>query len=118
MIMILDGVTIPSPDSVAFEKYDISNANRLANGKMQLSLIAKKIKLNLSYDYLEGEDLETIASLIVGNNAMFMQLVYSHSATLENNTIECYSGAIKYTSFLSDDGMWVWKDVKFSLIER
>jgi hypothetical protein len=116
----INGTQIKTPNDLDLEHYNITKSGRVASGDMTMELIAKKAKLNLSYKLLKGADLITIRNLIDGT-AMFFDVTYYDNSGVQN-TIVCYSGAIKYKKFrashLDVNNGWYWKNVEFSLIER
>lgn len=113
----INGTKIKTPTSQDIEHYNITNGDRTASGQMMMDLIAKKIKINVSYEVLKGTDLKQIRNLIDGTAMFFDVTYYDDDGVLTTKT--CYAGAIKYKKFRhSATNGWYWKDVEFALIER
>ena len=111
----LSGVTIKTPSDFSFEYYNITKAERTADGTMHMDLIAKKRKYLFNYTVLSASELETITDIINGTN-MFFTLTYYDNNVLQTATV--YTGAIHKTAFRSDTGAWYFRDVSFDLIEQ
>lgn len=110
----INGTPIKKPTDFTIERYNLTDSGRLANGDMVMALIAKKRKFLLKYAALSGTDLNTILSLIDGT-AMFFTFGYYENGV--SKTATCYAGHIP-SKVYRRDGIWVWKDVNFDLIER
>jgi hypothetical protein len=116
----INGIQIKTPNDLDIEHYNLTKSGRVASGLMTMELVAKKVKLNLSYAFLEGPDLVTIKNIIDGTKMFFDVTYYDDNGV--QKTVKCYSGAIKYKKFRSSHkdtfNGWYWKDVEFALIER
>jgi hypothetical protein len=116
----INGVQIKTPNDLDIEHYNLTKSGRVASGLMTMELIAKKTKLNVSYTFLSGDDLSLVRSLIDGTAMFFDVTYYDLKGSIQ--TINCYSGAIKYKKYRSShiDSLngWYWKNVDFALIER
>ena len=110
----LAGNIIKLPTEFKIGSFTLSKAGRTADGKMHIDRIDEKRKFYFSYDALRGDDLDTIKDIITGST-MFFTLTYKDNDNAESATV--YAGAIEKTQFRTD-GLWVWKDVTFDLIEQ
>ena len=110
----VDGQKIKSPTSFVVERFNITKSGRVTSGAMVMDLIAKKRKFLLRYTVMSGKELNTILSLIDGNN-MFFTLSYVENGTAKSAI--CYAGHVP-TELFRTDGVWYWKNVNFDLIER
>lgn len=110
----LNGIAIKQPTNLVIERYNITNAKRLASGKMMMDLIAKKRKFNLTYEVLAGRSLDQILA-IIDSNQMFFTLTYTENDTVKTATVYC--GQISAQKFRTTGG-WYWKNVTFNLIEQ
>jgi hypothetical protein len=114
-LITLAGQTIKMPTNFGIERYKLTEAGRVASGLMMMDLIAKKVKLTMQWEVLSGNDLKIIADIIDGD-IMFFEAIYMDDNG-EIKTIIVYSGAIKYISFRSDQGIY-WKDCSVDLIQQ
>ena len=116
-LITLNGVEIkqPKPGDFGIEKYKLTNAGRVASGKMTMELIAKKKKFTMKWEVLKGADLKTIADIVDGDTMFFAITYLDENGDAKSATV--YSGALKYTNFRSDQG-WYWVDVQVDLIEQ
>lgn len=112
--MKINGITVKEPHSFEIEHYNISKSTRVATGRMSMDLIAKKLKFIISYETLSGKELDVILSLIDSTN-MFFELDYVDNGITKKATV--YSGPIRRKKFRTD-GVWIWKNVTFNLIEQ
>jgi hypothetical protein len=120
MYLKINGVMMKTPKDIDVERYNLTKSGRVASGDMTMQLIAKKIKLSVSYEVLSGNDLQQLINVIDGNEVFFE--VDFQEPTGSARTVTCYAGAIKYKKFRTTNTQamngWYWKDVDFSLIER
>lgn len=114
-LLKLGGATIKQPTSFNLESYVLTKGGRSTDGTMHLDKIAKKRKFLFTYDVLRGDNLTTILNIIDDTN-MFFTIEYKDN-TGAAKTATVYVGAIKKEQFRTD-GLWVWKDVAFDLIEQ
>lgn len=114
LVIKISNTTIKTPSGFLIERYNITKSGRVASGKMVMELIAKKRKFNFTYNTINGDELNTILSLIDGNN-LFFQLSYQENGIDKAATV--YAGAIPSNLYRASDS-WIWTDVLFSLIEQ
>jgi hypothetical protein len=113
--LAINGTSIKRPTTpMTILHYNITKSSRSSSGLMSMDLIAKKRKFEFSYDSLTGPELSTILSLI-DTDTMFFTFTY-----IDNNvskSAEVYVGDIQYIPYRTGS-VWVYRDVKFDLIER
>jgi hypothetical protein len=108
-------VTIRSPHDFNIEKYTITKAGRMSDGKMTMEYIARKHKFVFSYQVISSKYKEKIDDILFGNHGeMFFILTYTEDGT--SKTCQVYPGAIKGKK-LREGKIWYWKDYSFDLIE-
>ena len=112
-LLMLNGIQIKQPQSFGYEKYNLTESGRTADGTMQMDLIAKKRKFTLKYDVLDGISFNTILS-VIDTDAMFFELSYVETDITKTATV--YVGSIKFDQFRTD-GYWYYKNVTYDLIE-
>ena len=111
----LDGVTIKTPDSFKISRYNITKSNRLANGKMSMELIAKKLKFYLTWSALDTVDKEKIMN-ILWSNKLFFKFEYIEDGVWKSAVV--YAGELATDLHKARPSNWVWKDVEIHLIEQ
>lgn len=112
----INSVTMPTPSTCQVGTYDIVKADRNANGLMIIERIATKRKLELSWNYISQTNLATLLTAI--NTSVFFSVTYPDPQLNANNTITCYCGDRTAGMITYKDGVPLWKDIKFSLIEQ
>lgn len=112
----IDGVTIKTPPQFKVELYRITKSARSASGLMNMELIAKKRKFYLTYDSIDGSDLNIILDRIWETDAVFYNFSYVEDNVTKTAVV--YTGDIPKELHRTDDANWVWKGVEIHLIER
>lgn len=110
----INGNKIKRPYPFDVERYNITEAVRLASGDMQMDLIAKKRKFLLAYDYMSGAEYDYLRSLI-DTDEVFFNFGYVDNGRQEEAVV--YAGPIKARLHRTHMG-WYWKDITVNLIER
>ncbi len=112
----INGRRIKSPmmDNFEIEHYNITKADRNAEGEMIMEFIAKKRKFLITYPIISKQEIEIIMNEI-DTNKMFFRFEYPDNGDIKVATV--YAGPIRRTRHRSHMG-WYWKDVSFNLIER
>lgn len=110
----INGVKIKTPKDAILRRYNLTKSGRVASGLMKMDLVAKKRKLEISYEIISGKDMQTILDLIDGNN-MFFEV--SYETPQGSGIMTCYVGEIPTKYYRRKSG-WYWTDVQFSLIEQ
>lgn len=113
----IDGTYIKNPTGFLIERYDITTMERLANAEMAGDLIAKKMKFIFTYATLTTTELNTILNALWTPTSLFFTLTYEDDDT-GPKTATVYKGKIPTQLYSAKSSEWVWKDVKFSLIEK
>ena len=118
MAFKINGKTIKNPSGFKVERYNVTTLKRLANADMVGDLVAKKIKLYFTYEYITGKDLDTILEAIWETNELFFPVTYEQNG--KTFTVTAYSGSIPSDLYRagSNSSNWVWKNVNFNLIQR
>lgn len=111
----INGNSIKSPSGFKIERYNITNLERLADGKMAGDLIAKKRKFYFTYEVINGSDLDTILDAIWDSPKIFFKLKYEENGS--SKEAEVYVGSIP-SDLYGTGADWVWTNVTFNLIER
>lgn len=113
----INEVLIKRPTAFSIERYNVTTMERLANATMVGDLVAKKRKFYFTYDFLSAADLDNILRVIWDAPPLFFTLRYPESGVQKSAVV--YVGSIP--TELHYAGMttnWVWRNVKFNLIER
>jgi hypothetical protein len=111
----IKGAAMPTPASFDVGIMDISKAERNASGYMIIERITTKRKLTVNYVYLSSTNLATVLQAISGTS---FSVNYLDPQTGGFRTSEFYCGdrSVGMVSFIN--GVPVYKDIKFDLIER
>lgn len=116
----LDGQKIKDPTGFNPELYTLTKSTRVANGDMVMDFVANKRKYNFTWSAINSRELDTIIEILwrqlETTKECFHWLEYDDD--LRHNKVRVYSGAIPHNLHRGDGKLWVWKDVKLSLIER
>lgn len=119
MSLIIGGTVVATPHDMPIEKFNLTKSGRVASGKMTMDIIAQKRKLTCRYNAIREDDLKVILGKIYDPAAPFFSVTFDDAVDGGTTTITAYSGAIKGQPFRQDtDGVWIWKDVEFALIEQ
>ena len=114
----INGVTIRTPDNFKLSKFNLTKSGRVASGKMTMDLIAKKVKIEISYRGITGIDLDTILDEIDTDEEFFTVEYYDKRGTAMSKTF--YTGEIPatlHTRGLGDDDD-KWRNVELHFIEQ
>lgn len=114
-LVSISGVDLPTPTDFSVGLMDISKAERNARGTMIIERITTKRKLEISYAYLNANDLSTVLQAV---SPVFYNVTYLDPQTGNNRTSSFYCGdrSVGMLDFIN--GVPRYKDVKFDLIER
>lgn len=116
----LDGQKIKDPTGFNPELYTLTKSTRVANGDMVMDFVANKRKYNFTWSAINSRELDTIIEILwrqlETTKECFHWLEYDDD--LRHNKVRVYSGAIPHNLHRGDGRLWIWKDVKLSLIER
>lgn len=111
----INGADIPAPSEYKVGIQDISKAERNANGTMIIERIATKRKIELSWSYLNKDQL---AQLFTAVSPVFFEVTYvdPQDNGLRTGTFYCGDRTCGMLDF--QNGVPRYKDIKFNLIER
>ena len=111
----LNGTQIKTPTEFELSRFKLTEAGRVASGKMVMDVVARKRKFSLKYKIISGNDYNTLMAILDTNSA-FYSMVYIENDVLKTATV--YSGAVTGKKFRTETGAWYWKDLSFDLIEQ
>ena len=114
--LTLDSIEIKRPSEFKIERYNITKAERLANGMMAMDLVAKKRKFFCTWGAISAVELNKLLDIIWDTDSVFFTLTYVESNTVKTATV--YTGAIPTTLHRTDNVNWIWKDVNINFIEQ
>jgi hypothetical protein len=112
----IGGADLPTPAEYQVGVMDIDQASgRAASGMMVRKRIAVKRKIELTWRALTEDQLSALLNLV---SPVFFEVQYVDPVTGGTKSGMFYAGdrscgALKYTN-----GLIVWKDIKFNLVER
>lgn len=111
----INGVQIPSPSTYQIGIYDLSKAERVASGYLMIERIATKRKIELSWNYLNNEQLSSLLTLV---SSVSFIVEYTDPQTNAKKTGEFYCGDRQAEAIDYHNGQIRYKNIKFNLIER
>ena len=114
-LIIIDGVEIPAPSEYSVGIQDISKAERNANGTMIIERVATKRKIELSWKYLDKDQLAQVLNAV---SPVFFQVTFIDPQDNATRTGTFYCGDRKCGMLDFKNGVPRYKDVQFNLIER
>lgn len=116
----LDGIRIKNPTSFNPEYYTLTKSTRVANGDMVMDYVANKQKFNFTWAAINSRELDTIIEILWRQLPQTKECfhILEYEDDLRHHEVKVYAGAIPHNLHRGDGRLWVWKDVKLSLIER
>lgn len=116
----INGKFIKNPTSFDMEHYTLTQSTRVANGDMMMDFVANKLKFNFGYASIQSSDLDDIIdelwTKLSTTKQCFHELKYIENGVEKTATV--YAGSIPKNLHRGHGSNWVWKDVKFSLIQK
>lgn len=106
---------IPTPDGFKVGIMDISDAERNAKGDMLIDRIATKRKLELSWKFLDSNELSKLLQLV---NNVFFFVKYPDPMTGNLETKTFYVGDRTVPMCMFKEGKVLWTDIGFNFIEK
>lgn len=124
-VLIIDGNNgFPTPTSLTFKKYDITNQDRTMNGTLVVDYIDSKDSINVAWDVLDNTQFNNLLGIINGHksesNKTFYSLQYvipGTNGTELSQPKDAYTEEISYYPFYTNDGQIVWRDVSLTFVE-
>lgn len=116
----IDGIRIKNPNQFNPEYYTLTKSTRVANGNMVMDYVANKQKFNLTWNAIDSRELDKIIEILWRSLPTTKECFHwlDYEDDLREYHVRIYAGAIPHNLHRGDGKLWVWKDVKISLIER
>lgn len=111
----IDGVEIPTPSDLSVGIQDLSKAERNARGTMIIERIATKRKLEMTWKYLDRDQLQQLLNAV---SPVFFTVEYPDPLTNAMRTGTFYAGDRNTGALDYRNGVIRWVDSKFNVIER
>lgn len=117
MVININGNDIPDPSGLQWDLTDVSSdsSGRNAAGSMLKDLIAQKVKLGLSWNFLTFQDASTILQAI---DSIYFNVAYpdpkAGSVTVKTFYVDSRSAPM----YSICDGIAGWKSLSLSLVEK
>lgn len=116
-MITIGGQLIANPSGVELGKFNITKSSRSASGIMNMEIIAKKRKVDLSWDKIAEPDLKQILDLL--DSRTFHELTYPDpQGPGGTGIITAYVGDISTRTWHRVNGVRYWDNVSLPLIER
>lgn len=113
-LITISGVVMPTPSEFSVSVYDISKAERNANGNMIIERITTKKKLSISYTFLTAEQAQTVLNAIAPTT---YDVTYVDPIDNSTKTARFYCGDRNIGMIDYLDNVPRYKDLGFDLIE-
>jgi len=110
----VDGSIISTPSEFTVGVQDISQAERVASGRIVIDRIATKIKLNMKWSVLNADELATLLTAI---DKVYFNVEYLDIRTNSMQTREFYVGDRSAGMYTYRDGNPIYIDIGFNFIE-
>lgn len=108
-----------TPNAIAPSIEIIKNEERSVSGKMNVDIVARKVKLQISWSYVSNNDIGKIISIANSMAPVKVEYYDANDTTVvkdNKKTITAYPSNITYSPlFLSDE--LKWRDVSLEMIE-
>ena len=115
-ILVINGVSLPEPSKMDQSDYDISDAERNANGKMISQMIREDIhKIECQWKVLRPSEYMIIRNAIKGKFGL--KVSYFIADQNASGSLEMYAGDRKTPVYGYEDGLPVYKDFTLNFIE-
>jgi hypothetical protein len=111
----VNGVALPTPSEFSVGIYDISKAERNANGLMLIERITTKKKLSLKWAVLNNYDAKTVLKAV---ESTFYDVTYTDPVDNVQKTGSFYCGDRNLGMIDYINGFPRYKELSFDLIER
>ena len=102
------------PDMVMPSVEIVKNEERSINGTMNVDIVARKVKLEISWSFLDATNMAIVTTIAEKSSAF--EVTYTDAKNSEDNTITAYVSNLSYTPYFVGDKI-NWKDVKLELNE-
>lgn len=111
----INGISLPTPTDFQVGVFDISRAERNANGTMIIERVNVKRKLFLTYSYVTESDASLILKYVAPT---FYNVTYldPQDRAMKSGSFYCGDRNIGMIDYI--DGNPRYKDLSFNLIER
>jgi len=116
MAIYINGTLIKTPTELKVGVFRLTKSERLASGKMAMEIIATKRRIDMRWEVISQDDLNTILNKL--DEKVFHTIQYPDPQNGEIATITAYVGDINQSAWQKIAGTRYWKDVSISLIEQ
>jgi hypothetical protein len=110
----VDGRLIPTPSEFTVGVQDISQAERVASGRIVIDRIATKIKLNMKWKVIQASELSNLLTAI---DKVYFNVNYLDPRTNTMQTREFYVGDRTAGMYSYRNGNPIYIDIGFNFIE-
>ena len=111
----IGNIDIVTPSSYVVDIMDITNSERDSKGNMHIDLINTKYKLELSWNFLNKDDMKGLLKALHSN--ITFEVEFIDPATGDYKKATFYKGDRKIGMLDFIKGEPRWKDIKVNLIE-
>lgn len=117
-VLKIGGVAMPAPSDMTVGRFDLSSseAGRTQDGKMQKDIVARKVKLTLSWNALDWTDCSVLLNAV--ETAAFLDVTYPDPKAGTYLTKKMYVGDRTAPALTLVNGKEKWEGISFDLIEQ
>lgn len=109
------GTLLPNPAKLEVGEFDISRAERTADGTMAMEIIATKRRIDVEWHMIPDSQLNTILNAVKANRPFFsVEYPFAGGTT----TMTCYLGDRQLGLWHTRNGVRYWESVKMAFVER
>lgn len=114
MLLSINGINMPTPSEFKVGVQDISQAERVASGRIVIERIATKIKLEMKWNYLTPMQTKQI---LAATEHLTFEVGYLDPRTNSFTTKEFYVGDRVVPMYSYANGVAKYVDISFNFIE-
>jgi len=108
-------VQVTNPAKLEVGEFDISRAERTADGTMAMEIVATKRSIDVEWHMITDSQLDTILNAVKANRPFF---VVEYPFAGGTATMTCYLGDRYLGLWHTRNGIRYWEKVSMAFIER
>lgn len=109
------GTHVKNPAAIRLGVFDLTKADRTADGTMVMDIIATKRRVDVTWKFISDTDLALIVDTITAHKPFFT-LRYPEAG--RERTITCYAGDINTSLWHTIGGVRTWEECTIAFIEQ
>lgn len=114
-MITIAGAQVVAPVDVKVGRFDLTEAQRTASGKMVMRYIATKRRVDVTWKMITDDQLKQILDLLAAHKPFFS---FSYPDAGGTKTMTCYVGDINTSLWHTVNGVRHWEEVTIPFIEQ